>query len=225
MGNAKCWHRHHQEIDSLFFMRKTYGYLMLCLSLQAALFPSLVRADALADLSAALTTIETYQADFTQTIYDQHDKQVQQSSGSLYASRPGKLHWAIEQPFEQLIVVDGKHIWRYEADLEQVIVSDYDEDLGSTPALLLSGDVASIGASYQVARAKNHYTLLPKDNESLFRAMQVTLEDGRITRIKLSDSLDQTTMLKFEHIEVNPQLDASLFQFEPPEGVDILRDE
>jgi len=192
----------------------------LCLLASAGL-----RADALADLSATLATIKSYQADFTQTIRDQHGKRVQESAGKLYAARPGRLHWVTEQPFAQLIVVDGQQIWRYEADLEQVIVSDYSEDLGSTPALLLSGDVASIASSYRVVRSKNFYTLLPKDDESLFRAMQVMLNEGKLTRIQLNDSLGQTTVLRFSKIKVNPSLDQSLFEFTPPEGVDVLRDE
>ena len=184
-----------------------------------------VSADPAADLSEVLADIETYQAEFTQTIRDQHGKLVQQSTGNMSAARPGRLRWETEQPFAQLIVVDGQQIWRYEEDLEQVIVSAYDDNLGDTPALLLSGDVASIAANYRVVRSGPFYTLLPKGEESLFRAMQVTLKAGEVTRIQLNDSLGQTTVLQFKAIVVNPSLDDASFSFEPPAGVDVLRDE
>lgn len=184
-----------------------------------------VCADPAADLSEALADIESYQAEFSQTIRDQHGKMVQQSFGRMSAARPGRLRWETEQPFAQLIVVDGEQIWRYEEDLAQVVVSAYDDNLGNTPALLLSGDVASISANYRVVRSGPFYTLLPKGEESLFRAMQVTLKSGEITRIQLNDSLGQTTVLQFKAIVVNPKVDDASFSFEPPAGVDVLRDE
>ncbi len=184
-----------------------------------------VHSDALSRLSETLAGITSYRAEFVQQIYDQDQVLVQQSEGTLYALRPGKLRWLSRAPFEQLIVVDGNHIWRYEEDLQQVVVSNYNDDLGSTPALLLSGDIESIGAHYKVSEVDGQYQLLPRDEQSLFRAMLVRFENGLLARLILEDTLGQTTQLQMSAIEHNPTLDPALFEFEPPEGVDVLRDE
>jgi outer membrane lipoprotein carrier protein len=184
-----------------------------------------VYSDALTRLNEALAGIASYRAEFVQQIYDQDQVLVQQSEGSLYALRPGKLRWLSRTPFEQLIVVDGTHIWRYEEDLQQVVVSNYSDDLGSTPALLLSGDIESIGARYSVSEVDGQYQLLPRDEQSLFRAMLVRFENGKLSRLILEDTLGQSTRLQMSAIEHNPKLDPALFEFEPPEGVDVLRDE
>lgn len=206
-------------------MRLTPGFTQSCWPLLLWLAINTAFADPLSSLTEQLGDIDTYAADFSQQILDQDQALVQESRGKLYAARPGKLRWLSSEPFEQLIVVDGSNIWRYEEDLEQVIVSPYSDDLGSTPALLLSGDIESIGARYEVSLVDGQYQLLPKDEQSLFRAMLVSIDDGKLTALVLEDTLGQTTVLQLENIRRNPELEPSLFQFEPPEGVDVLRDE
>jgi outer membrane lipoprotein carrier protein len=183
-------------------------------------------ADALQSLSQSLAKISSYRAQFQQQILDQDKDLVQQSEGILMAARPGKLRWESLAPFAQLIVVDGSQVWRYEEDLQQVVVSPYNDDLGGTPALLLSGDIASIGARYKVAEVDDgQFELTPRNQQSLFRAMQVNVKNGRLTRLVLEDTLGQTTQLEFTAIELNPGIDPGLFNFVVPEGVDVLRDE
>ncbi len=182
-------------------------------------------ADALQSLSQSLAEISSYRAQFQQQIFDQDKDLVQQSEGVLMAARPGKLRWESRAPFAQLIVVDGSQVWRYEEDLQQVVVSPYNDDLGGTPALLLSGDIASIGARYQVVEIDGQFELTPRNEQSLFRAMRVELKNGKLTRLVLEDTLGQTTQLEFTAIELNPDLAPGLFDFVVPEGVDVLRDE
>ena len=161
------------------FRTRHWLLLLLCLTTLPAY------GDALTKLSQVLAGISSYRADFVQQIYNQDQQLVQQSEGTLTAARPGKLRWLSEAPYEQLIVVDGTNIWRYEEDLQQVVVSGYSEDLGSTPALLLSGNVDSIGARYSVSEVDGQYQLLPRDEQSLFRAMMVRFEDGKLTQLVL----------------------------------------
>lgn len=201
-------------------LRILAGSLLLVIGLAGQAGEADVKA-----LSATLKGIQTYRADFDQTIYDQDRHIVQHTQGELLASRPGKLRWSAQAPFAQLIVVDGAQIWRYEEDLAQVVVSDYSEDLGSTPALLLSGDVSSIGARYRVSRSGDRYVLTPREEDSLFRQMQVEFRGRKLTRLELLDSLGQTTVLVLRRIRLNPTLDPALFSFTPPPGVDVLRDE
>ncbi len=195
------------------------------LTLLLCLVAGQVNADALQSLSQSLANISSYRAQFQQQIFDQDKDLVQQSEGVLMAARPGKLRWESRAPFAQLIVVDGSQVWRYEEDLQQVVVSPYNDDLGGTPALLLSGDIASIGARYKVVEVDGQFELTPRNDQSLFRVMRVNLKNGRLTRLILEDTLGQTTQLEFTAIELNPGIDPGMFDFVVPEGVDVLRDE
>ena len=37
-------------------------------------------------------------------------------------ARPGRFRWDYEQPYQRVVVANGKQLWLYEADLEQVTV-------------------------------------------------------------------------------------------------------
>ena len=53
---------------------------------------------------------------FTQRVYDKKGAVIQNSSGLLYLSRPGKFRWVYMNPEPQEIVSDGKNVWIYDED-------------------------------------------------------------------------------------------------------------
>lgn len=180
--------------------------------------------DAVKAFTDKVGRIESFSAGFEQQVIDQQGELVQTSEGSLYALRPGKLRWKIAEPFPQLIVVDGEHIWRYEQDLEQVIVGPYSDRLEETPAMLLSGDVSRLGANYLISREGDQFILVPRAGDSLFKRMLVRFDGELLVELVIEDTLGQRTVMSLKEPQLNPALAAELFQFEPPEGVDVLRD-
>ena len=73
---------------------------------------------------------------------DRGGKRIQQASGNLQFSRPGKFRWTYLAPYEQLIVGDGTKLWIFDKDLNQVTARKLDDALGASPAALLAGDNA-----------------------------------------------------------------------------------
>ena len=47
---------------------------------------------------------------------------VESSTGTLDIERPADFAGAISEPYEQLLIADGRNIWSYDLDLEQVTV-------------------------------------------------------------------------------------------------------
>jgi outer membrane lipoprotein carrier protein len=83
------------------------------------------------------------------------------------------------RPYEQTIVADGKKLWLYDRDLEQVTVRALESGLGATPALLLSGasKVADAFTSISIdpdARWK-WYRLQPKQPSADFERVSLRL--------------------------------------------------
>ena len=57
----------------------------------------------------------------------------------------------------------------------------------------------------------------------LFRRITLTFSPGgALTGLDVADHLDQVTAITFQATEVNPVLESSLFDFEVPEGVDVI---
>ena len=178
-------------------------------------------------LKAFLHTSATLSADFRQVSLDKNGNPKQTSYGQFYLSRPGKFRWNYQKPFLQEIVSNGGKVWIYDADLEQVTVKKLDDSLGSTPALLLTGQV-NVEEKFKLEEqgredGVNWIKLAPKDEESGFKYIFIGLENGQLAGMELSDNFGQLTRIYFTNIQINPGLSDSLFNFTPPKGVDVFQ--
>lgn len=170
-----------------------------------------------------LDDIKTLKANFTQTVYSAHKKVLHSSKGQFAISRPNRFRWETKSPNQQLIVADGSIIWIYDIDLEQVSKKPQQASLAGSPAAFLSGESALIAKQYQVqSSGKNQYLLTPKQSESDFKNIKLIFSEQRLTQMKLTDGLGQTTELKFNNVVVNHSLSRNLFSFTIPKGVDVI---
>src|SRR3990167_5239597 len=82
-------------------------------------------------LQKKLNTLQSMRANFTQVIYVKQ-REISHSDGNMALQRPGHFRWQTKNPMAQIIVADGKKIWIYDVDLEQVTVKDQNKNLGET---------------------------------------------------------------------------------------------
>ncbi len=193
---------------------------------------SLVAASetAVQQLSAQLQAMNSLTAEFKQTINDNTGAVLQEAEGSLTVKRPRRFHWRTEQPYEHLVVTDGKDLWLYDIDLEQITQQAFTPDLDKAPALLLSGEVDEISKQYQVqvsSSADNTltFTLTPNRPDNLFKQLTISFNNKQLQGMILKDSFEQLTTIMFSNVRLNVDVADSLFLFTPPDGVDVIRDE
>lgn len=177
-------------------------------------------------LKAFLAATTSLTADFKQVTIDENGRPSQTSQGEFFLSRPGKFRWSYKKPFIQEIVSNVGKVWFYDADLEQVTIKKLDESVGSTPALLLSGDIAleeNFTLQQQGIDADLQWIKLsPKDEESGFKYILIGLDGDVLGGMELSDNFGQLTRIYFSGLKINPQLKDSIFEFTAPEGVDVF---
>ena len=125
----------------------------LCLSV-LVLAPSLAFAATTEALKGFLTQTTTAKGRFAQMVLDKNLKMLQQSTGTMQFSRPGKFRWEYDKPYEQTIVGDGAKLWVYDKDLNQVTERKLDRALGASPAALLAGS-NEIDKSYTLTSIGN----------------------------------------------------------------------
>lgn len=183
---------------------------------------------AVAKLTALLADAHTIDADFTQLTLDGSGVRIQEARGHMSLKRPGKFTWHTEEPMQQELVSDGKTVWLYDPDLMQVTIQTLDERMTHTPALLLSGDMAQIEESFFVEYQQNRsivdFVLTPKAKDTLFDRLRLSFRDGLINDMQLEDAVGQKTNLYFFDLKMNTAMDDSLFQFNVPEGVDVIEE-
>lgn len=177
-------------------------------------------------LTNLLATMQSMQADIVQTIYDNHGKAIQKTTGTIALQRPGKFRWEVKKPIPQLIIANQNKIWIYDADLEQVTIRALDQEAGETPALLLSSNDDAIAKNFNVTENDNAseqtFTLLPKKKDSIFESVQMKFTNGQLQSMQLKDSLGHVTMIAFKNAKINTTLSPKLFIFTPPANVDVI---
>ncbi len=179
-------------------------------------------------LSRLLEPLETYSADFEQQILDGSGARLQDARGHMWLSRPGKFRWEVEAPYRQVVVSDGEEVYLHDPDLEQVTVQPLDTRVTHTPALLLSGSASALTENYDVSRqqqgATETFTLVPKAADTLFEELKLAFHSERLRGLRMNDSTGQRTAIEFSDVETNGTIDASQFDFEIPEGADVIRE-
>ncbi|MEC4749189.1 outer membrane lipoprotein chaperone LolA [Methylomicrobium sp. Wu6] len=179
-------------------------------------------------LKAFLASSKSISADFKQVLIDEKGQPVRTSFGVFYLQRPGKFRWDYQKPFSQQIVADKGKVWFYDKDLDQVTVKKLDESLGSTPALLLSGEV-SLDANFTIEGQGKEgdmqwIKLSPKSAETTFKYILIGLSKDSLGGMELSDNFGQLTRIYFSNVLINPPLKQTLFQFEVPKGADVFEE-
>ena len=186
-------------------------------------------------LDRYLSGLKTLRAEFTQIVTDGKGAEVQRASGRFLIQRPGKFRWeltpksasgAAQSP--QLMVADGRNLWFYDQDLEQVSVKAADAAFTATPASLLSGD-GNFAEFFNVrADGKRDgldwVKVTPKRSDADFREVQIGFEGyGReLRRMVLKDKLGQTVRLDFQTSARNVAVADTEVKFKPPANADVI---
>lgn len=183
-------------------------------------------ADSLEQLDSFIKDVETFQADFEQTLYDADSEPLQTSKGSIKLKRPGQFVWSYTQPDDQQIVADGERIWMYDKDLEQVTVNTIDDRIEGTPLVLLmrsapldeTFDIKALGEADGISWVE----LTPKKQTSDFELVFIGLNEAGLAAMELRDNFGQATQIRFSNFEAGIALEDSLFEFVVPDGVDVI---
>lgn len=188
-----------------------------------------VHATAIGSLKNFIAATRTVSANFSQTLYDKSSQTIQESKGSMQFERPEKFRWSYQKPYEQLIVGDGKEVWFFDHDLNQVTIRPFNLAIGSSPAALLAGSSALeenfVLTELGLQDDMEWLEAIPKNKETMFEFIQMAFSpQGTLKLMALRDSLGQTTLLTFSDLEKNPPLSDHLFKFTPPTNADVIRE-
>jgi len=178
-----------------------------------------------ADLQNYVNQLQTFKADFVQTQPDEEVFSTNTSIGHFELNRPGQLVWEYAKPNEQKIVVDGKNLWVYDEDLDQVTVRPIDDVKAELPLswLLYKEPIQS---KFMIIESGDKsgtkwFNLTPKQ-PTYFQSIEVGMKDGEMTQVWMYQSADNITKVSFSNIQSNQVIPYKTFQFKLPEGADLV---
>lgn len=213
------------QMNTSLLLRAAAAAAVLCLSVPAA------RADAVGTLQDFVGKVKSGKGSFTQSVTSPDGKKTRKSTGSLEFQRPNRFRFAYDAPVDQLIVGDGRQVWLYDKDLEQVTVRPMDQALGATPAALLSGGSLEKDFSLKALPADAGQgnggiawvEAVPRGREGQFQSVRIGFKGRQLAALEILDSFGQKSRLDFAGFEANVPVQAERFQFTPPAGVDVLK--
>ena len=205
-------------------LRRLLPSLVLALAAIATPSSTLLAAS---PIDAFSKDLDALRGRFVQRVFDADGNQREESSGSVALKAPRQFRWEYEQPFPQLIVADGDHVWIYDPDLEQVTVrvQSYEEQQSPLAVLI---DPGQLERQFNVAQAGaadglEWVELTPKgEDDQGFRKARLGFSGAELRRMQLEDALGQQTRIDFTDWRRNPSFAPDTFVFTPPAGVDVV---
>ena len=200
--------------------------VMLCLCVGAPLLQAQESAARAATaLDRYLDGLVSWRADFSQSTTDSRGRLREPQQGRLVVQRPGRFRWEIAPP-EQVMVADGRNVWFYDRELEQVTVRAAGSALSATPAMLLAG-TAPLRTAFRVDGAGRRDGLdwvrvAPRGSDGEFREARFAFDGLELRRLEIDDKLGQKTVLLFSAGVRNARIEPAELQFTPPPGVDVI---
>lgn len=206
-------------------MARTSCQVLLGLALLAPL--TLAAGTPMAQLTALLDEIETFEAQVSQVIVESTGSVLEESVILFRLKRPNGFYWETLDPWPELIVTDGESLWHYEPDLLQVTIEHWNPDQSELAAQLLSGRSVAIADDYDVSlhaasrEQTLEFVLMPLDPASLYDQVSIYFDDGLLAAMRIQHVNGQRTLWEFHNRRLNAPIDDAVFQFQLPDD-DLL---
>ena len=182
--------------------------------------------DARQRLNTFFTGVSSLQGSFSQQVFSKKGQLIQNSTGDISMSRPGKFRWVYKTPDPQTIVGDGKNIWVYDEDLEQVTIKPMSQAMSSAPIAILTTK-QSPDAQFVVqpiahnAAGLDWFKLTPRQASKDFKFIEIGLDKNGMRQMIMHDQLGQKTVVQL-NAKTNVPISGSTFYFNVPKGVDVI---
>ncbi|MEE3144397.1 MAG: outer membrane lipoprotein chaperone LolA [Pseudomonadota bacterium] len=205
-------------------MSRILAALLICAFFKG----SFAQQEALARLDSLLANINSLTADVVQLIVESDGGILEESNIKMLLKKPNGFYWETITPYQELIVTNGIKLWNYQPDLEQVVIEDWDVSKSELAAQLLSGKTENLDSQYIIEELSNtnndsqEFVLTPVDADSIYTQISINFITSELDLIYLNSRNGQQTVWRFDAIERNQILEDSLFDFQPPAGIEII---
>jgi len=181
-----------------------------------------------AQLDAFAQNLHTLSGNFNQTVYDANGRSSQTARGTLALQAPRQFRWDTQAPYKQVIVADGKKVWIYDPELEQVTVRDQGTQEAHSPLTVLT-DLSQLDRDFKTSERGERdglqwLRLISRAKDPQFEYADIGFANDAPRRMIFKDTLGNRTEIVFTDWQRNPQLPAGTFTFTPPKGTDVVGD-
>jgi outer membrane lipoprotein carrier protein len=187
-------------------------------------------AEAIVDrLQKSYDATADFTADFRQENEVKTLNRTLKASGKVSFKRSGKMLWRYDEPKGQFVLADGKHLYFYQPEQNQVIKSPLKNAFrGDIPLSFLLG-LGNLKKEFNAAlksTEENSYVLRlePKGEAGGFSEilLAVSKSSSDILWVSIRDAAANLTTIRFSGMRKGVGLNDSLFQVQIPSGADVV---
>ncbi len=208
---------------------KTRAFKVLLISLFfVACYPLLAAAasadDEVARIQKAYEHIKDIKGNFTQKSFIKDLKRTDAYKGRFFI-KPPKMKWEYGGNKPQVIYVTGEDIIIYQKNEKQVFTAKFDRaTYGQAPLALLSG-LGNVKKEFAVSANKGGLVLKPKKPMGNIAYIELIVSSGSfpIGGMTITDNLANKIEISLKDVQINTGIREKVFEFYPPEGVNILQ--
>ena len=168
-------------------------------------------------------------ADFRQETEVKNLNRTLKASGKLSFKRPGRMLWLYDEPKGQFVLADGKHLYFYQPEQNQVIKSPlknaFRGDIPLSFLLGLGNLKKDFNATLKASEQNQHVLRLePKGEAGGYGEilLGVSKASSDILWVSVRDAANNLTTLRFSNMRKGTGLKDTLFQVQTPKGADIV---
>jgi outer membrane lipoprotein carrier protein len=168
-------------------------------------------------------------ADFRQETQVKTLNRTLKAWGKLSFKRPGKMLWRYEEPKGQFVLADGKHLYFYQPEQNQVIKTPLKNAFRSDIPLSFLLGIGNLKRDFNASLKgieDNQYVLRlePKGEAGGFSEVLVGVSQSTsdIVWVSVRDAVSNVTSIRFSGMRKGVGVQESLFRLEVPQGADIV---
>ena len=219
------------NIHKLFESRRVAvrsAHALLCVMALALPMQAQAAGGARAQLDAFASGLQSVSVHFSQVSVDANGNAGRGAIGTLQLAAPRLFRWQVDKPYHQLIVADGKRVWVYDPDLQQVTVRAQNSAEAHSPLNVLT-DLKLLDRQFKVNEEGTHdgeawLKLRPDNEHAEFKYAELGFADDQLRTMVFEDLLGDRTTIRFSDWRRNVKLPADTFRFTPPPGADVIGD-
>ncbi|WP_027722830.1 outer membrane lipoprotein chaperone LolA [Maridesulfovibrio zosterae] len=192
-------------------------------------FCSVAHADELtAEIQKTYDSIKTFSADFTQTLTNAASKEQDIRSGKITFKQPSLLRWESVKPEKELLIVGKSVVWDYFPDDEVALKYHTKQIFNSKTMIRFISGQAKLEDDFVVENQGDEnglikLKLLPFEPETGLVLAYVWVDPVKKMLVKtlVVDFYGNGNEVAMTNIEIDPEVDDSVFNFVPPKGIEV----
>lgn len=169
-----------------------------------------------------LQNYESFVANFNTESRDDLNIVLSKQSGIVRLTKPDRFLWRIDQPDEQIILVQSDDVTVYDPLLEQVSYMKLQDLSGADVFQILMKPESLNETDLAISGKGDLYIIRSESEQAIFAEINILVAKDVLKEIVVHDVFGGFTRFTFTDVSINTEIAKQAFEIEIPEGTDVV---